>query len=169
MLKTYRIIPLGFILFFFGFTLITVAPVLAEDSPEFVACQQIKPAGDFNLMKQKKNCFRDVARSFQGQSGDSVQAVVPVESSGGEVAQLNARIAELEGKLANKPSDYYLRQTELYIDEKKKKIAELEAKKYYLYSPRLKKIYCAKKVDYIMSQVWDHVCVDEIVCKSLDW
>ena len=100
MLKTYRIIPLVFILFLFGLTLITVSPVLAEDSPEFVACQQIKPRGDFRLMKQKKNCFRDVARSFQGQSGDSVQAVVPVESSGGEVAELNARIVESESQVA---------------------------------------------------------------------
>ena len=31
MLKTYRIIPLVFILFFFGFTLITVAPIFAQD------------------------------------------------------------------------------------------------------------------------------------------
>ena len=100
MLKTYRIISLVFILFLFGFTLITVAPVLAEDSPEFVACQQIKPSGDFRLMKQKKNCFRDVARSLQGQSGDSVQAVVPVESSGGEVAELNVTIAALQSQVA---------------------------------------------------------------------
>ena len=99
MLKTYRIIPLVFILFLFGFTLITVSPVIAEDSPEFVACQQIKPSGDFRLMKQKKNCFRDVARSFQGQSGNSIQPVAPTDPSGGEVAQLNARIAELEARL----------------------------------------------------------------------
>ena len=100
MLKTYRSIPLVFILFLFGFTLITVSPVIAEDSPEFVACQQIKPSGDFRLMKQKKNCFRDVARSLQGQSGDSVQAVVPVESSGGEVAELNVTIAALQSQVA---------------------------------------------------------------------
>ena len=49
MLKTYRIIPLVFILFLFGFTLITVSPVIAEDSSEFVACQQIKPRGNFRL------------------------------------------------------------------------------------------------------------------------
>jgi len=30
MLKTYRIIPLIFILFLFGFTLITVSPVFAQ-------------------------------------------------------------------------------------------------------------------------------------------
>jgi len=41
MLKTYRIFPLVFILFLFGFTLIIVAPVLAEDSAAFVECKQI--------------------------------------------------------------------------------------------------------------------------------
>jgi len=34
MLKTYRIIPLVFILFLFGFTLITVSPVLAQSTQE---------------------------------------------------------------------------------------------------------------------------------------
>jgi len=99
MLKTYRIIPLVFILFLFGFTLITVAPVLAEDSPEFVACQQIKPR-DIQTLKNKKDCFRDLARALQDQSGDSVQSVVPLETSGGEVAELNARIAESESQVA---------------------------------------------------------------------
>jgi hypothetical protein len=97
MLKTYRIIPLVFILFLFGFTFITVAPVLAEDSPEFVACQQIKPSGDFRLMKQKKNCFRDVARLYQVASVNS--AVTPSDPSGGEVAELNAKISGLEARL----------------------------------------------------------------------
>jgi hypothetical protein len=100
MLKTYRIIPFIFILFLFGFTLITVSPVIAEDSPEFVACQQIKPSGDFRLMKQKKNCFRDVARSLQGQSGDSVQSVAPLETSGGEVAELKAVISDRDDTIA---------------------------------------------------------------------
>ena len=99
MLKTYRIIPLVFILFLFGFTLISVSPVIAEDSSEFVACQQIKPSGDFRLMKQKKNCFRDVARLHQVASVNS--AVTPSDPSGGEVAELNARIAELEARLGD--------------------------------------------------------------------
>jgi hypothetical protein len=97
MLKTYRIIPLVFILFLFGLTLITVSPVIAEDSPEFVACQQIKPSGDFRLMKQKKNCFRDVARLHQVASVNS--AVTPSDPSGGEVAELNAKISGLEAGL----------------------------------------------------------------------
>jgi len=100
MLKTYRIIPSTFILFLFGLTLISVSPVFAEDSPEFTACKQIKPRGNFKLMQQKKNCFRDVARLFQGQSGPA-QPVAPIDPSGGEVAQLNNRIAELEGQLSN--------------------------------------------------------------------
>jgi hypothetical protein len=99
MLKTYRIIPLVFILFLFGFTLITVAPVLAEDSPEFVACLQM-PFGNQNEARQKKNCFRDVARLYHRQLRDSVQSVVPLETSGGEVAELNARIAESESQVA---------------------------------------------------------------------
>lgn len=90
MLKMYRIIPFVFILFLFGLTLIPVSPVFAEDSAEFVACQKIKPAGDFNLMKRKKNCFRDVARALQDQSGNSMHTVAPSDPSGGEVAQLNA-------------------------------------------------------------------------------
>ena len=114
MLKTYRIIPLVFILFFFGFTFSTVSPVFAEDSPEFIACQQIKPSGDFRLMKQKKNCFRDVARSFQGQSGNSIQPVAPTDPSGGEVAQLNAKISELEARLGE-------------VAQLNARIAELEA------------------------------------------
>ena len=57
MLKKYRIIRLVFILFLLGLPLLPVSTVFAEDSAEFIACQQIKPHGDFNLMKQKKNCF----------------------------------------------------------------------------------------------------------------
>ena len=68
MLKTYRIIPSTFILFLFGLTLITVSPVFAEDSPEFMACQQLGNAGgNFKLMEQKKNCFRDVVLSLLGE------------------------------------------------------------------------------------------------------
>ena len=49
-----------FILCLFGLTLITVSPVLAEDSAAFVECQQIK--GD---LKGKKNCFKNLARELQ--------------------------------------------------------------------------------------------------------
>ena len=42
MLKTYRIIPLIFILFLFGFTLITVSPVLALSNEAIRANQEVK-------------------------------------------------------------------------------------------------------------------------------
>ena len=45
MLKTYRIIPLVFILFLFGFTLITVAPVFAQEqwNPSMGMCHNSRP------------------------------------------------------------------------------------------------------------------------------
>ena len=95
MLKTYRIIPLVFILFLFGFTTSSGSVIFEKESLQFVACQQIKPSGDFQLMKQKKNCFRDVARLSQDQSGDSMQPVVPTDPSGGVGDQIRAMIPEL--------------------------------------------------------------------------
>jgi len=132
MLQKYSIMPHAIILFLFGLTLITVSPVFAEDSAEFIACQQIKPAGDFKLMKQKKNCFRDVARLSQGQSGDSIQPVAPTDPSGGEVAQLNARIAESESQVAtltttNTQLQEQLRSASAAKEPLNARIAELEA------------------------------------------
>jgi outer membrane murein-binding lipoprotein Lpp len=75
MLKTYRIIPLVFILFLFGFTLITVSPVFAADSAAFVECTQLKhPQQNFKQLLNKKDCFRDLARAL---------------ATGGAVAQAN--------------------------------------------------------------------------------
>ena len=108
MLKTYRIIPFAFILFLFGFTLITVSPVIAEDSLEFVACQQINPAGDFKLMKQKKNCFRDVARLSQGQSLDRF-----VDCLMGKAASQNTR--------ASKRCDRALERTVVFCQKERRK------------------------------------------------
>ena len=120
MFKTYRFIPCVFILFLFGLTLITVSPVFAEDSPGFIACKQIKPRGNFKLMKQKKNCFRDVARLSQAQSSPA-QPVAPIDPSGGAVAQLNNRIAELEGQLSAADRD-----SQRIIGPLEAKVAELE-------------------------------------------
>jgi hypothetical protein len=64
MLQKLKITSCTFILCLFGLTFIGVAPSIAKYSPEYIACQQIKPQGDFQLMKQKKNCFRDLARSL---------------------------------------------------------------------------------------------------------
>ena len=50
MLKTYRIIPLVFILFLFGFTFITVAPVFAQEqwNPSMGMCHNSRPCMKMN-------------------------------------------------------------------------------------------------------------------------
>ena len=63
MLQKFKITTCAFILCLFGLTLTTVSPVLAEDSTAFQECQLIKPQGtDLALMKQKKDCFKDMGR-----------------------------------------------------------------------------------------------------------
>ena len=62
MFHKFKITSCAFILCLFGLTLITVSPVFADDPEAFVECQKIKPDGNFKIMKQKKNCFRDLAR-----------------------------------------------------------------------------------------------------------
>ena len=67
MLRNFKVTSYVFILCLFGFTLITVSPVIADDSIDFVECQQIKPnRTSYALMKEKKNCFRDLARESLG-------------------------------------------------------------------------------------------------------
>jgi hypothetical protein len=107
MLKTYRIIPLVFILFLFGFTLITVSPVFAQGQwdPSMGMRHPDRPCMKSN------SCGHDTRTSDQiasdpwdnggtlmpnaAQSPDQVST----SPSGGEVAELNARIAELEAQL----------------------------------------------------------------------
>jgi hypothetical protein len=64
MFHKFKITTCAFILCLFGLTLMTVSPVFAADSAAFKQCQQIKPHGKFGPMKQKKNCFRDLARAL---------------------------------------------------------------------------------------------------------
>ena len=62
MLHKFKITTCAFILCLFGLTLITVSPVFAEKSPEFIACQQMKWKDG---KKAKKNCFRNLARDLE--------------------------------------------------------------------------------------------------------
>ena len=57
-----------FTLCLFGLALISAPPVFAADSAAFVECQKIKPHGKFRPVEEKKNCFRDLARSLQPMS-----------------------------------------------------------------------------------------------------
>jgi len=84
MLQKFKITSCAFILILFGFSLMTVSPVFAEDNPEFVSCQQIKS----KFMKKKKNCFRDLALELESSAADAIQAK-------------NAKIADLRRQLSN--------------------------------------------------------------------
>ena len=66
MFHKFKITSCAFILCLFGLTLMTVSPVFAEDSPEFIACQQMKGK------MAKKNCFRDLARLLAGDSPEFI-------------------------------------------------------------------------------------------------
>jgi hypothetical protein len=86
---------------------------------------------EFHLMKQKKNCFRDVARLHQVASVNS--AVTPSDPSGGEVAELNARIVESQSQVAtltttNAQLQEQLRSASAAAEPLNARIAELEAR-----------------------------------------
>ena len=103
-----------FILCLFGLTLITVSPVFAEDSEAFVECQKIKPNGQsYDLMKEKKNCFRDLARALNDNllTHSSAAPISDPHSpspgsnvimdSASVIQPLNDRILELENQLSD--------------------------------------------------------------------
>ena len=74
MFHQFKITPYAFILCLFGLTLMTVSPVFAEDSAAFVECQQMKWKEG---KKEKKNCFRDLARSLQAVADVAIAAAQP--------------------------------------------------------------------------------------------
>ena len=53
----------AFIICLFGLTLMTVSPVFAEDSAAFAEFKKIKAKGQIDLMKEKRDCFRDLAEA----------------------------------------------------------------------------------------------------------
>ena len=116
MLKTYRIIPLAFILFLFGFTLITVAPAFAWDPsmgmrhPDRPCMKNAREKGprfgcgpDMRSPEQIESDPYDTNNPVSLAAGGETVADSPVPSSpspsGGEVAELNAKISGLEAGL----------------------------------------------------------------------
>ena len=103
MLKTYRIIPVVFILFLFGFTLITVAPVFAWDKSMGMRHPD-RPCMINGKSNPRKGCgpdMRSPAEIASDPYDTGVHSPMPTSTSpsGGEVAQLNAKISELEAGL----------------------------------------------------------------------
>ena len=65
MLQKFNITTYAVALCLFAFMLFTAAPVFADPQGDFEECQSIKPNGvDFDLMKDKKNCFKDIAEEL---------------------------------------------------------------------------------------------------------
>ena len=73
MLKTYRIIPLVFILFLFGFTLSTVAPVLAQSTQE---------------NESRINALEELLCSLHPEAGTEKFSVCDVEKQRGERGEI---------------------------------------------------------------------------------
>jgi hypothetical protein len=110
MLKTYRIIPLVFILCLFGLTLISVSPVIAEEpwNPSMGMCHNSRPCMIANSCGKQCSQAVRACKGFvhpRGEESCNDRAAqspeqVSTSPSGGEVAELNAKIAELEAENA---------------------------------------------------------------------
>ena len=65
MLQKFNITTYAVALCLFAFMLFTAAPVFADPQGDFEECQSIKPKGvDYDLMKDKKDCFKDIAEEL---------------------------------------------------------------------------------------------------------
>jgi hypothetical protein len=73
MLMKYRIIPLVFILFLFGFSLITVTQVHAADTGrinQFLECDAIKTKNNNKAKYRKIACMRELAEEYVGKAAN---------------------------------------------------------------------------------------------------
>ena len=93
MLKTYRIIPLVFILCLFGFTLITVSPVFAWDKSMGMRHPD-RPCMKMNSCGVDRRSPAEIA-SDPYDTGAHSPMPTSTSPSGGEVAELNVKISEL--------------------------------------------------------------------------
>jgi hypothetical protein len=142
MLKTYRIIPLVFILFLFGFTLITVAPVFAQTEGTRIPKMRglLMDGGIMGRSSATHAPSRQVIQSnariaeLEAENARLLeQQRASADQSGGEVAQLNARIVESESQVAtltttNAQLQEQLRSARSQIEALVAKTSELEVK-----------------------------------------
>jgi len=80
MLQKFKITTCAFILCLFGLTLMTVSPVFAEDSAEFIDCQKIKIKKQMSMAREKIHCFRDLARKLEAAAEKDVGEELPEDS-----------------------------------------------------------------------------------------
>ena len=100
MLQKFKITSCAFILVLFGFTLMTVSPVLAADGDGFTVCDNMPEAAS------KLSCFRDLARSLRAAVEDMTTAAssqeAAVDDAEGTKEALKLHIEEINGWLTDK-------------------------------------------------------------------
>jgi septal ring factor EnvC (AmiA/AmiB activator) len=97
MLKTYRIIPVVFILFLFGFTLITVSPVIAEDSGE-VAELNARIVESQSQVATLSGQHVELQSQVATLTTTNAQLQEQLRAASAAAEPLNAKISQLEGK-----------------------------------------------------------------------
>ena len=89
MLQKFNITTYAVALCLFAFMLFTAAPVFADPQGDFEECQSIKPKGvDYDLMKDKKNCFKDIAEELIEINKTAYQVDDASSSAMGDVERL---------------------------------------------------------------------------------
>jgi hypothetical protein len=115
MLQKFKITSCAFILFLFGFSLMTVSPVLAADGDGFTVCDNMPEAAS------KLTCFRDLARSLRAAVEDMTTAAssqeAAVDDAEGTKEALKLQIEEING---------WLEEKDARIEDKDARIADLQ-------------------------------------------
>jgi uncharacterized coiled-coil protein SlyX len=128
MLQKFKITSCAFILFLFGFSLMTVSPVLAADGDGFTVCDNMPEAAS------KLTCFRDLARSLRAEVEDMTTAAssqeAAVDDAEGTKEALKLQIEEISGWLKDKDARIADLQEQLStasseLQEKDETIADL--------------------------------------------
>ena len=125
MLQKFNITTYAVVLCLFGFMLFTAAPVFADPQGDFEECQSIKPKGvDFDLMRDKKNCFKDIAEELL-EINENLRAASNNDASSSDGEGIERVCEILEEMMAVEGSrDYYLRS---FMD--KMRVDDVEIKK----------------------------------------
>jgi len=128
MLQKFKITSCAFILVLFGFSLMTVSPVLAADGDGFTVCDNMPEAAS------KLTCFRDLARSLRAEVEDMTTAAssqeAAVDDAEGTKEALKLQIEEISGWLKDKDARIADLQEQLStasseLQEKDETIADL--------------------------------------------
>ena len=88
MLQKFNITTYAVALCLFAFMLFTAAPVFADPQGDFEECQSIKAKYDPSLMKDKKDCFKDIAEELIEINKTAYQGDDASSSAMGDVERL---------------------------------------------------------------------------------